>query len=230
MANKSKIIVITGTTRGLGRAMTERFIELGHTVIGCGRKKRSVTSMQNEFDAPNCFDVVDVTADNEVKSWAKKIIRSAGVPDILINNAGAINEGAPLWEISDKEFAKVIEANINGVATTIRHFVPAMIKKRRGIIVNFSSGWGRMPAPEYTPYCTSKWAIEGLSKSLAEELPKGLASVALSPGIIDTDMLRICWGPEAGSCETPEEWSHRAAKYILKITPKQNGKSLSVPN
>ena len=104
-----------------------------------------------------------------------------------------------------------------------------MINQNRGVIVNFSSGWGRTTSPKVAPYCTSKWAVEGLTKSLAQELPQGLSAVALSPGVIDTDMLRLCWGKSASAHEKPETWAQRVAPYILKISSKDNGASITTP-
>src|SRR5262249_21389378 len=78
-----------------------------------------------------------------------------------------------------------------------------MIRRGAGVIVNFSSGWGRSTAAEVAPYCASKWAIEGLTRALAQELPAGVAAVPLNPGIIDTDMLRSCVGGDAGGYPAP---------------------------
>ena len=69
--------------------------------------------------------------------------------------------GAPLWDFTAEEFSKVISVNVLGSANTIRHFLPAMRNQNRGMIINYSSGWGREVAPNVSPYCTSKWAIEG---------------------------------------------------------------------
>jgi NAD(P)-dependent dehydrogenase (short-subunit alcohol dehydrogenase family) len=76
----------------------------------------------------------------------------------------------------------VVSVNIVGVANVIRAFAPAMIERGSGVIVNLSSGWGRSVSPEVAPYCATKWAIEGMTKALAEELPKGMAAVPLNPG------------------------------------------------
>ena len=89
----------------------------------------------------------------------------------------------------------------------IRHAVPVMIERGKGIIVNFSSGWGRSTSPEVAPYCASKWAIEGLSQALAQELPRGLAAMALNPGVINTRMLQTCWGEHASSYEDADNWA-----------------------
>ena len=123
----------------------------------------------------------------------------------------------------------MVDVNIKGVANVIRHFVPAMIKQGRGVIVNFSSGWGRSTDAEVAPYCATKWAIEGLTQSLAQELPPGMAAVPLNPGIINTDMLQSCFAGGANSYPTAEEWAKTAVPFLLKINSADNGRQLTVP-
>src|SRR5262249_6905750 len=110
----------------------------------------------------------------------------------------------------------------------LRCFLPAMIERGSGIIVNFSSGWGRSTSAEVAPYCATKWAMEGLTRALAQELPQGMAAVPLNPGIIDTDMLRSCFGRSAGDYPTAEEWAEYAVPFLLQLGPKDNGKALTV--
>ena len=222
-------IVLTGASRGLGRAMTEGFIRLGHVVHGCARDVGKVAELSKAFGAPNSFTVVNVSDDAAVARWAREVFDRAGPPDLLINNAAVVAPNAPLWETSDRDVRASVEINIVGVANVIRHFAPAMIAKRRGVIVNFSSGWGRSVSPEVATYCATKWAIEGLTKALAEELPKGMAAVPLNPGIIDTDMLRSAFGDAAGSYPSPDRWAQRAVPFLLQLGAKDNGKSLSAP-
>jgi len=224
-----KTILITGVSRGLGRALTEEFIRLGHVVIGCGRSEKEIAQLQKQFPAPNYFSVVNVADDSQVADWAKKVLSSHAAPDLMLNNAALINRNAPLWKISAQEFSDVIDVNIKGVAGVIRHFAPAMIKQGRGIIVNFSSGWGRSTDAEVAPYCATKWAIEGLTQSLAQELPPGLAAVALNPGIINTAMLQSCFAGGAASYPKPDEWARTAVPFLLKIKPADNGKPLTAP-
>ena len=152
-----------------------------------------------------------------------------GPPDLLLNNAALINRNAPLWEVSSDEFSLVIDVNIKGVVNVIRHFVPAMIQRNRGVIVNFSSGWGRSTSPEVAPYCATKWAIEGLTQAMAEELPSGIAAVALNPGIINTDMLQSCFGTSADAYPTATKWARKAVPFLLSLTAKHNGQSLTAP-
>src|SRR5262249_29938228 len=107
-------------------------------------------------------------------------------------------------------------------------FVPAMVKRKSGVIVNLSSGWGRSTAPEVAPYCASKYAIEGLTLALAQELPPGMAAVPLNPGVIDTDMLRQGWAERARASPKAEQWAKRAAPFLLGLSAKDNGRSLCV--
>jgi NAD(P)-dependent dehydrogenase (short-subunit alcohol dehydrogenase family) len=223
-------IVITGATRGLGRALTARFVAEGHRVLGCGRSNDQVEALRREYGAPHDFAVVDVADRAAVEGWGQRLLALAGAPDFLVNNAATINANAALWDVPAEEFDRVIDVNIKGVANVIRAFVPAMIARKTGVIVNFSSYWGRSTAPEVAPYCATKWAIEGLTRALAEELPKGMAAVAFNPGIIDTDMLRSCFGAQAASYPGADEWSEAAAPYMLSLGAKDNGKAVTAPS
>jgi len=107
--------------------------------------------------------------------------------------------------------------------------VPAMVARKSGIIVNFSSGWGRSVAAEVGPYCASKFAIEGLTLALAEELPRGMAAIPLNPGVVDTDMLRSCFGGSASRYPAPKLWVEKAVPFILGFNSRDNGKQLTVP-
>jgi len=226
--NASKRIVITGVSRGLGRAMAQGFIEQGHVVLGCARSAKAVADLQRCYGGPHDFTALDVSLDEKVKVWAKRVLAD-GSPDILINNAALVNKPAPLWEVPAKEFSQIIDVNIKGIANMIRHFVPAMIKQGNGVIVNFSSAWGRSVSDEVAPYCASKWAVEGLTRAMAEELPEGMAAVSLNPGIINTDMLQICFGDAAANFPNADKWAERAVGMILALGPKDNGRPLSVP-
>ena len=228
-AAKCKRIVVTGVSRGLGQAMVEGFVARGHVVLGCARSAAAIDDLRRRFGPPHDFQVLDVTRDAEVRAWAERLLAAGGPPDLLVNNAATINRNAPLWKVPAEEFDQVIDANIKGVANVIRHFVPAMVKQRSGVIVNFSSGWGRATDAEVAPYCATKWAIEGLTQSLAQELPDGMAAVPLNPGIINTEMLQSCFGGSASSYPSPTQWAQVAVPFLLSFGPADNGKPLSVP-
>ena len=222
------LIVVTGCTRGLGRALVPKLIAAGHTNVGCGRSGEHVAELAKAFPAPHAFAAVDVTDSAAITRWAVSVLASHGPPDLLVNNAAVMNTPAPLWEVPAEEFDRLIDVNVKGVANVLRAFVPAMVARKSGVIVNLSSGWGRTTAAEVAPYCASKYAVEGLTKALAQELPAGMAAVPLNPGIIDTDMLRQAWGDGASRYPNADEWAEKAAPFLLRLSAADNGKSLSV--
>ena len=228
-ATSPRRIVLTGVTRGLGLAMAEQFIVLGHSIFGCGRSADDLAQLRQRFGSPHDFAAVDVAHPGGVQRWAERLIAEHGAPDLLLNNAAVINPNAVVWEVPADEFDRVIDINVKGVANVLRAFVPAMIARGSGIIVNFSSAWGRSTSPEVGPYCASKFAVEGLTQALAQELPRGLAAIPLNPGIIDTELLRRCFGADAARYPSAAEWAKRAVPFILQLGRRDNGKSLSVP-
>lgn len=225
---EQRIIVITGVTKGLGRALADVWLGQGHTVWGCGRSRQAIDALQQQWPKGR-FEALDVADWQAVSAWAKECLATGSVPDLLVNNAALINANAPLWQVPKAEFHGLIDVNVKGVYHLIRAFVPAMLSRRRGVIVNFSSGWGRSTSPEVAPYCASKWAVEGLTRALAQELPKGMAAVPLNPGIIHTEMLDSCFGAMAGQYPDAATWAKTAAPYILGLGPEHNGQPLTVP-
>lgn len=225
----SRTIILTGVSRGLGRAMLEGFAGEGHTVLGCATNAESIQQLRSEFAAPHQFEVVDVSDFDQVTAWSKKVLASGLVPDLLVNNAALINRSEALWDVPPQEFEKLMNVNVTGSFHVIKAFLPAMMEAGKGVIVNFSSGWGRSTSPEVVPYCASKWAIEGLSRGLAQELPRGLAAVAFNPGVIHTEMLASCFGGMASSYPSPNQWAQRAVPYLLSLDASDNGRSLDVP-
>ena len=223
-----KVIVVTGISRGIGRVMIERFSALGHAVAGCARNAEKLNNLAAHLTEPHLLRAFDVRDETAVKSFAEAVLEQFGAPDLLVNNAALMNKPAPLWTVPREEFDSLIDVNVKGVVNMIRHFVPHMVERKKGVIVNLSSGWGRSTSPEVAPYCATKYAVEGLSKSLAEELPKGMACIPLNPGMIDTDMLRDAWEAGANESPTPEEWANKAVPFILKLGARDNGKSLSI--
>jgi NAD(P)-dependent dehydrogenase (short-subunit alcohol dehydrogenase family) len=209
--------------------MVEQFARLGHTVIGCGRSIQKINELKKQFTSPHDFQMVDVRKHEAVSFWAENVLRTHGCPELVLNNAGVINANAPLWKVPAEEFDTVIDVNLKGTANVIRAFVPAMIKRNAGVIVNFSSGWGRSTDAEVAPYCATKWAVEGLTSAFAQELPDGLAAIALNPGVINTEMLQSCFGASAASYPTPGDWAKIAVPFLLKLGPRDNGQQMTVP-
>ena len=232
--NTKKHVVITGASKGLGRAMVGEFIDRGYTINACARNKQAMQELQQQYaGGDHHFEVVDLALAADVASWCQQILQRAGPPQLLINNASIINPNAPLWEIPADEFSQLVDINIKAVFLTIKHLLPAMLEANEGIIVNLSSGWGRSVSAEVAPYCASKWAIEGLTKALAAELPQGrgqhFAAVPLNPGIINTELLQSCFGDSASAYGSAEAWAKTAVPFILEIGAADNGSSLTAP-
>jgi NAD(P)-dependent dehydrogenase (short-subunit alcohol dehydrogenase family) len=223
------LVVITGCTRGLGRAMASGFAALGWTVAGCGTRPAAVAALQEELGATHMILGCDVAEARQVEDFAGRVVDALGPPRLLVNNAALINACAPLWEVPEDEFSRLVDVNLKGVHLVCRAFLPAMIEAGRGVIANISSGWGRSTSPEVAPYCATKWGIEGLTGALAQELPRGLAAVAVNPGIIDTDMLRSCFGAGAESYPDAAEWAASAVPFLAALEAADNGRPVTVP-
>jgi len=224
-----KRILLTGVSQGLGRALVSEFASHGHSVAGCARSGDAISALKADFGTPHDFARVDVADDSAVAAWSQHVLATFGTPDLLINNAAIINANAPLWNVSAADFRQLTDVNINGVHSVLRHFLPAMLAERTGVIVNLSSGWGRSVSAEVAPYCASKWAIEGLTKALAQELPSGMAAIPVSPGVVNTEMLQSCFGASASAHETPDVWAKKAAPFLVGLSARDNGQSLTTP-
>lgn len=203
-------------------------------MAGCARDAAALDRLQKALPAPSGgrahdFRPVEIGDETEVAAWAKHLLQEGWEPDLILNNAAIIARPAPLWEVPSADIEQVLRVNVVGTIQVIRHFLPALLQQGRGVIVNFSSGWGRSTSPEVATYCASKWAIEGLTAALAQELPQGIAAVALNPGVIATDMLKECWGDAALAYPSPENWIKVAGPFLSKLSAQDNGRALTVP-
>src|SRR5689334_1506813 len=121
-ANPS-FVVLSGVTRGLGRAMADEFTSRGHTVAGCGRSEKAIAELKKQYPGQH-WEQIDVTNEKQVKGWAAQLLEEIGPPDFLINNAAIMNRNAPLWEIKSQEFSEIVDVNIKGVFHMIHAFAP----------------------------------------------------------------------------------------------------------
>ncbi len=210
--------------------MAREFSAREYRVAGCGRNEAALAELELRalLGPLHLFEAVDICKDTAVKRFAETVFDRFGPPAFVINNAAVINAPAPVWETSDEDVAQLLSVNIKGTVSVMRHFLPALNAAGRGVVVNFSSGWGRSTSPEVAPYCASKWAIEGLSKAVAQEVVGEVAVVALNPGIIDTEMLREAFGDSASAYDDAGTWAKRAVPRILRLGPADNGASASV--
>jgi len=225
-----KTVVITGCGRGLGRALALGFAARGMRVGACVRSKRAVRELERALGPGHLVVQADVREDAAVRDFAERVLGELGVPDLVVNNAGIINSSAPLWEVPAEEFAEVLAVNVGGTAAVLRHFLPPLIEAGRpAVVVNFSSTWGRTASAEVAPYCASKWAVEGLTRAVAQEVPSFLGVVAVNPGIIHTDMLESCFGSSAAEYPEAGEWARAAVPFLASLRPSDNGRALTCP-
>lgn len=195
MKLNNKVAVITGGSRGIGFATARKFIQEGATVIITASSeesvRRGVEKLREEF--PNAMiDGIspDLTELEAVQEAFGKVIEKYGRIDILVNNAG-ISESTPLEHYTQELFDKVMDLNVKGVFNPIRAVVESMAQRGEGVILSTSSMVSITGQPSGFAYPASKFAVNGLTVSLARELgPKGIRVNAVAPGIIETDMMK----------------------------------------
>jgi NAD(P)-dependent dehydrogenase (short-subunit alcohol dehydrogenase family) len=212
--------------------MVDEFVRLGQTVCGCARTKNKIEELAGMYPGHD-FQTVDVASDREVRAWAGRLLDKYGPADYVLNNAAVINSKASLWQVENRDFSDEIDINIKGVVNVVRHFAPAMIRRKRGVIVNFTSRWGKTFEKQMAPYCATKWAVVALTRALADELrPEGVAAVGLNPGIVKTEMLQRYLGDvdryDESNYLTPNVWARIAVPLILRLRLKDSGRLRNV--
>ena len=195
MRLKDKVAVITGGTRGIGYATAEAFLREGATVIICGSNKeradKAVAALKEKFPERTVAGISPNLANLEdVRSIFKTVSGLYGCIDILVNNAG-VSESTPFTEYTEETFDRVMDLNVKGVFNAARAAVECMVPRKTGVILSTSSMVSISGQPSGFAYPASKFAVNGLTVSLARELgPKGIRVNAVAPGIIETDMMK----------------------------------------
>ena len=189
---EGKFAVVTGGGGGIGAAIAERLAELGATVVICGRSREplhataeKITAAGGQAEALHC----DVTEISSVEELAGRVRQTFGRCDILVNNAGVGSFSAPLHQLPAEEWDQVMNTNLRGAYYCIRAFAPMMIEAGQGDIVNISSIASKNPLPNGAAYAASKWGLNGLSYSVAEELRKfNIRVTVVCPGSTATEL------------------------------------------
>lgn len=190
---KGKIAVITGGTRGIGFATAKKFLENEAKVVLLGSKQKTVEKAIKELKQMNSnYDVIgfypNLSSKEEMNEVFKKIKEIYGRIDILINNAG-ISSKTKIEDYSEEEYDKITNLNIKSVFNCSKQIIP-YLKETKGVILNTSSMVSIYGQPSGVMYPTTKFAVNGITKSLARELaPQGIRVNAVAPGIINTDMV-----------------------------------------
>ncbi|WP_448583943.1 SDR family NAD(P)-dependent oxidoreductase [Thermocrinis sp.] len=214
-------LVITGGTRGIGKATVELFLKEGWSVCTCARGEKDLEKLKEELKNPKLFTkACDVADRDSAKAFIEFCRENLGQFDLLINNASILGERVDIEHYPEDIWEEVIKVNINGVFYITKYALPYI--KDGGMIVNMSSGAGKRPAPYWGAYAVSKFGVEGFSLLLAEELkPRGIKVYALNPGATRTQMRAKAYPQENPLTLKPPE---RVAEFIMEIvktTPKR---------
>jgi len=215
----NQIALVTGAGRGIGAAIARKLASLGATVVLCGRTLQTlqataaaIRSAGGQTRVEQC-DVSDLASIRTVTASVEQTFRRL---DILVNNAGVGAFSGPLHEMTPETWEKILNTNLRGVFYTIRGFAPMMIRAKSGHVINISSLAGKNPVPNGAAYAASKWGLNGLSYSVAEEL--GGYNIRVSvvcPGSVDTE-LSPHTGKDAGKMLKPEDVAHVVGMLVTQ--------------
>jgi 3-oxoacyl-[acyl-carrier protein] reductase len=214
-----QVAVITGAGRGIGAAIARELSGLGATAVLCGRTKatleataKSIVESGGKAEAVAC----DVSSLESVDTAAKHVEALFGRVDILVNNAGIGGFGGPLHQLQPDSWDQILNINLRGVYYVTRAFAPMMIRARSGHIINISSLAGKNALPNGAAYAASKWGLNGLTYSLAEELRGHNIRVAvICPGSTNTDLSPHA-GKDPAKMLQPEDVAHTVAMLVTQ--------------
>jgi 3-oxoacyl-[acyl-carrier protein] reductase len=189
---ESKIAVVTGAGRGIGQAIATRLAALGAIVIVCGRTQAHIDHTANHINSNGGKSKAipcDVADWNSVSRLASEVQQAFGKLDILVNNAGIGGFGGPLHQLPIEKWDPILNTNLRGVFYMIRACVPLLLAARGGHIINISSIASKNPLPNGAAYAASKWGLNGLSYSVAEELrAQNIRVSVVCPGSTHTEL------------------------------------------
>jgi len=214
-----QVAVITGAGRGIGAAIAQKLTSLGAVAVLCGRQRRPLESTAaavartgGRAEVVEC----DVRELRSVETAAARVDQRFGRVDILVNNAGVGGFGGPLHQMPPESWEQVLNTNLRGVYYCIRAFAPMMIRDQSGHIVNISSLAGKNPLPNGAAYAASKWGLNGLSYSVAEELRGYKIRVSVvCPGSVDTELSPHA-GKDAAKMLQPHDVAHAVAMLVTQ--------------
>ena len=193
-AFENKIVVLTGASSGIGYSLLNYFIKEGARVYGSSRNERELTTESKQ----ECnFELLDLADELNVEKYVKTILQKENRIDILINNAGVAHNLALVEEINSEMLNSVVRDNLLPTFNMMKYIIPIMKKNNSGTIINISSRAGRRAVPKLSAYTAAKFAVRGLTESVAKELQDtGIKCISISPAGVNTGMRAMVFGQE----------------------------------
>ena len=223
---KSRTWFITGSSTGFGRLLAEEVLKAGENVVATARKVEQVADLEQKYPAQALALPLDVTKQEQVDGAVAQTLERFGRVDVLVNNAGYGVTGA-IEEVSDAELEPMYEANVFGLLRVTRAFLPQFRKQRSGHILNLSSIGGLAASPGWGLYQSTKFAVEGLSEALAQEVaPLGIRVTIIEPGPFRTDFLGRSGVEAAKRIEDYSSTADNARRYRSDQHGRQPGDPL----
>jgi len=214
-----QVAVVTGAGRGIGAAIALKLASLGATAVLCGRTQSSLDETARAIStAGGKSEVIpcDVTVLHQLEYAAARVDSTFGRVDILVNNAGIGGFNDPLHELPPEDWDRILNTNLRGVYFAIHAFVPLMIRAYSGHIINISSLAGKNALPKGAAYAASKWGLNGLTYSVAEELRSHNIRVSvICPGSVDTELSPHA-GKDPGKMLQPDDVAHAVAMLVTQ--------------
>jgi 3-oxoacyl-[acyl-carrier protein] reductase len=215
----TQVAIITGAGRGIGAAIARKLASMGATAVLCGRTRAALENTAQaiaENQGRSEIIACDVTQVNSVEAAAKRVESALGRIDILVNNAGIGGFGGPLHQLPPDAWDQILNTNLRGVFYTIRAFAPLMMKARSGHIINISSLAGKNALPNGAAYAASKWGLNGLTYSVAEELRgQNIRVSVICPGSVNTE-LSPHMGKDPMKMLQPEDVAHAVEMLVTQ--------------
>ncbi len=228
--------LVTGASRGIGLALAETLVDAGARVVISARSGKELQRaadalMERASEVPSAA-VESVKGDVGLVRDAQAMVERArqrfGGLDVVVNNAAIMNEPATIAETPAEVWDDVLRVNVTGTANVIRAVLPVMEAQHAGVIVNVSSTWGRTAAGRVAPYCASKFAVEALTQSLAEEVGEGIVAVAVNPGVIATEMLAVAFEGDVSMYPAPASLAPKWLRFFDDLDASWNGRTFDL--
>ncbi|MEO0851980.1 MAG: SDR family oxidoreductase [Cyanobacteria bacterium J06648_11] len=227
----TKVALITGGSAGIGRATARAFAGLGYRLAIASRTveplKQVAIDLEKQFNAEVLAVPTDVSDPEQVKHLIDTTLERYEAIDIAVNNAGICISGS-FTSTTRADWEQVMNVNVWGYIHTAQAIVPHMLDRGSGQIINVGSFGGKMPLPDMTAYCTTKYAVTGLTEALRLELePKGITVIGVHPGIVKTEFLdrAIFTGDRAAAAETA---SSESEPYAATSPPHMGAQRLQM--